>query len=293
MIPSTLASVITLAILALFAQAEEPPKSIGEWTVSSAQRTRSADNTTCNWTFHIHGNSSIGDAADMAPIVCKFASHSDPGHDCGLATVTQVGCEGSDIWQVNTGHSDMGFTVMVLVNGPLYSEAFYGFSDQDLDARNDIAAQTVSAYPIGAENKRGVASFRGRTAAPRSDAVAAAVEPKPQAWLVEEVIRYVNHANTTVTMSFNIRDGSGTRSICKLKLQSPKGVDVSTWAWYNQKCEGNDYTVSWGYDSKSDAGIMTLVSPARDRNAYFGWDHVNKEAFLDTKGPSLAIPCQC
>ncbi|KAK8116597.1 uncharacterized protein PG998_004878 [Apiospora kogelbergensis] len=291
MILYTLASGISLAIFALFAlfvPVAESVESIGEWTVSSAQRIRSADNTICNWTFNIHGNSSIGDETDMTPIVCDFAAHSDPGRDCGLAAVTQVNCEGSDIWQANTGHSDMGFTVLVLVNQPLYSEAYYGFSDQDLDARNDIAAQTKSAYPIGAVKKRRLAETRDR--APSQSFAAKA---QPEAWLVEDVIRNVNHAKTTVTMSFNIQDGSATGSICNLKLQSPKGVDASTWAWYSQKCDSSNYTVSWGYNSTGDAGIMTLVSPARDRNAYFGWDHVNQNANLDMKGPSLAIPCQC
>ncbi|KAK7959527.1 uncharacterized protein PG986_004381 [Apiospora aurea] len=257
----TLVSGILLAMLALFTQAAEPAKSIGEWTVSSAQRIRSANNTTCNWSFHIQGNSSIGGGIFMAPIVCN------------------------DIWQVNTGHSDLGFTVMVLVNQPLYSDAFFGFSDKDLDARNDIAAQTSDAYPNGA-NKRGLATkVRGR-AVPNPDA-------EPQTWLVEDVVRYVNQAKTTVTMSFNIQDGSATGSPCDLRLESPKGVDASTWAWYDQKCKGSGYTVSWGYNSTSDAGIMTLVSPARDRHAYFGWDHLNKVAALETKGPSPVIPCQC
>ncbi|KAK8029984.1 hypothetical protein PG993_011275 [Apiospora rasikravindrae] len=285
MMPSTLVSGILLAILVLFVQVADSAKSIGEWTVSSAQRIRSADNTTCNWSFHIQGNSSIGDGIFMAPIVCKFAAHAARGQDCGLAPVTQVNCDGSDVWQVNTGHSDLGFTVMVLVNQPLYSDAFFGFSDEDLDARNDIAAQTESAYPIGA-NKRGLATkLRGRAVS--------SLDAKSQMWLVEDVMRYVNPAKTTVTMSFTIQDGSTNGSPCHLRLQSPKEVDASTWAWYNQKCQGNDYTVSWGYNSSSDAGIMTLVSPARDRNAYFGWDHVNENAKLETKGPSPAIPCQC
>lgn len=187
MILYTLASGISLAIFALFAlfvPVAESVESIGEWTVSSAQRIRSADNTICNWTFNIHGNSSIGDETDMTPIVCNFAARSDPGRDCGLAAVAQVNCEGSDIWQANTGHSDMGFTVLVLVNQPLYSEAYYGFSDQDLDARNDIAAQTKSAYPIGAVKKRRLAETRDR--APSQSFAAKA---QPEAWLVEDVIR--------------------------------------------------------------------------------------------------------
>lgn len=185
MTPFNLAFGIPIAILTMFAHAAEPAKSVGDWTVANAQRIRSADNTTCNWSFHVQGNSSIGgDITYMTPIDCKFAAHSAAGQDCGLVTTSQVDCEGSGVWQVNTGNSDMGFTVMVLVNGPLYSEAYFGFSDRDLDARNDIAAQTSSAYPIGA-NRRGLAEVRGR-ALSKPDA-------KPEMWLVKDVVRCRSH----------------------------------------------------------------------------------------------------
>lgn len=180
MAPFNLAFGIFISFFAVFAHATEPPKSVGDWTVANAQRIRSADNTSCNWSFHVQGNSSIGGDAFLTPIDCKFAAHSAAGQDCGLVTISQVNCEGSDVWQVNTGHSDMGFTVMVLVNMPLYSQAYFGFSDRDLDARNDIAAQTSSAYPIGA-NKRGLAEVRGR-APSKPDA-------QLETWLVKDVVR--------------------------------------------------------------------------------------------------------
>lgn len=114
-------------------------------------------------------------------------------------------------------------------------------------------------------------------------------------------------------MEFNIHVGNNDPkpAVCQIQLQAPEGVNPATWSWYDKPCDGSDYHVSWGYVKSSDAAIMTLVryvgllylisinvkallthlpkthdSPAKDAQAFFGFDNISTSENLGSSGPN-------
>ncbi|KAI0884342.1 uncharacterized protein GGS22DRAFT_165434 [Annulohypoxylon maeteangense] len=83
-----------------------------------------------------------------------------------------------------------------------------------------------------------------------------------------------------------IVDGSPTSVWCEVYATAPVDTDLSSWSFSNYNCLNNDWSISWGYQPGNDAAVMTVVSPEKDKRAFFGFDHINTQAHLGNAGPS-------
>lgn len=126
---------------------------LGEWTVSDVHRTKSADNTICDWHFAVtdsspatYTNSSSTSGAASSTFVCEFNVTTPSGQDCGASSFSSYPCSGNGQYTINGGHSTEGFVVITLVNPASETQAFFGFLDSDLDAPSDIQEQTKPVY---------------------------------------------------------------------------------------------------------------------------------------------------
>ncbi|KAI1487288.1 hypothetical protein F5X96DRAFT_161342 [Biscogniauxia mediterranea] len=311
LLPSTHA----LAVLTSLASASHTT-----WTAHDVQRSKSADLTLCTWHLEIDGDSN-------STSTCHFEVASPAGVDCGQEPLGDHNvCTGAGALVVGGGHSDQGFVVVVAVDEARGEQAYFGFADADLDAAVAIPAQQASVYPIGSyrsgdDNNNGSGAGAGddgdgdgdgdkkgkkknkrlqrrwqqqqqqeKEEEADVDAAAAVV------WMVSNMYRHTDPSTHAVNISFSIHDDDIARpglASCELNLAAPAGADLATWQWYDQKCEGSDYYASWGYLPAGDAGIMTLVNPARDSNAYFGFANINSVQDLGSAGPNPVSPCNC
>ncbi|KAI1640558.1 hypothetical protein F4809DRAFT_662808 [Biscogniauxia mediterranea] len=305
----------THALSALSALAALVSASHTTWTAHDVQRSKSADATLCTWHLEIDNDNSTSTST------CHFEVGSPAGVDCGQQPLGDRNvCAGGDGdgggglgLVVGGGHSDQGFVVVVAVDEGRGVQAYFGFADADLDGAVAIPAQEASVYPVGSNrsdndgdngggDKEGKKKMRKRLQRrwqqqqekgdADADVDAAAV------WMVSNMYRRTDPSTHAVNMSFFIHDDDddvahpGLAS-CELNLAAPAGADLATWQWYDQKCEGSDYYASWGYLPAGDAGIMTLVNPARDSNAYFGFANINSVQDLGSAGPNPVSPCNC
>ncbi|KAI1505622.1 hypothetical protein F5X99DRAFT_428741 [Biscogniauxia marginata] len=243
------AALISLPALAAITSATEGPivNPVSKWTVSEVHRSKWLDNTLCAWHMVVGAPTSPDVTPPPAPYVCDFDVISPAGEDCGLHPLSSHNCTGDRALSIGGGHSDQGFVVMVLVDADEGFQAYFGFSDADLDAAADIPAQTASARPISSR------ALRARDRDEISD------EGNSTAWIVENMYRHTDPAINAVNVTFIIQDGSPDGIPCDLDLDAPEGADLATWQWYDQKCSGSDYYASWGYMTAGDAGILTLV----------------------------------
>ncbi|KAK8112710.1 hypothetical protein PG984_013236 [Apiospora sp. TS-2023a] len=257
---------------------------VREWTVSNATRTRTTNNALCNWDFNITvtklgqdtttsssssstTTATMGDLGqpDGTPIQCLFTVAANATVGCDLVQFTEVPCSGtvpgSSDFVVSGGHSDQGFVVVVLREPKLDAQAYFGFSDDALNNHDPIKAQTAMAVTAD------------RVAEPmgRSDQV----------------------KDGKVHMSFTLQDGSDDGAKCSVTVDVGGASDPEKAAWSHQKCDESDYTLSWGYDPNGDAGIMTVVSPGKDQNAWFGFAHISDNENLGDAGPEDVHPCDC
>ncbi|KAI1390824.1 uncharacterized protein F4822DRAFT_164080 [Hypoxylon trugodes] len=249
---------------------------IGEWTISDTFRVKTQDSTICNWQFHVADSSQGSDAINAFD--CEFDVTADSGTDCATKSFQTV-CSSNDSFSINGGHSSMGFIVMVLVNVDQKSEAYFGFSDDALDSGSEISKQTKPVYPQGVTPPSSVSA--------RQDG------GNTTEWTVEDLFRVIDDERRTVTVGFRIQDGSIGGSSCMLSLMPPDGVDINSWEWYNQPCEGSGYSASWGYMATGDAGIMTIVNSTRNGQAFFGFSNIKSSTYLGDAGPSPVSPCNC
>ncbi|KAI0119259.1 hypothetical protein F4814DRAFT_458607 [Daldinia grandis] len=260
----------------LLAQGQRHPQSIGNWTLSSAARLRSAGNETCDWEFLLSQSEA---PSNGVPTLCQFTVTADNGHDCDTTTFSGVACNGTERYSVNGGHAPEGFIVMVLLDLEENVEAYFGFDDKALNKGAHIPEQIISAYPprtLGSPRPRGLLE---RPLLERDNGAT---------WTVENMYR-----ENRILIDMLILDGSPNGVVCQLRLQAPEDVDPKTWGFSNAKCIDNDWTVHWGYLPAQDAGVMTLVPPSRDSNAFFGYNDVNSHEALGAAGPSQVVPCNC
>ncbi|KAH9909627.1 hypothetical protein F4778DRAFT_6758 [Xylariomycetidae sp. FL2044] len=144
--------VSSLLLLNTFYGRARSADSIGTWAVSNVTRHKTADNSTCIWNMVV--NDSHAHPKDpSAAFECVFqvmAGDGRPGRDqnCGLSSFRESACSGNPVYTVGGGHSDMGFVVMVLLNNQLGAQAYYGFSDAELNAGANISTQNKPAYPV-------------------------------------------------------------------------------------------------------------------------------------------------
>ncbi|KAI1376593.1 hypothetical protein F4677DRAFT_445389 [Hypoxylon crocopeplum] len=255
--------------------------SVGEWTVFDARRTKSQDNKFCAWQFALVDSSPEANAS--IAFQCDFDVTTPSGEDCGLGSFSNNSCSGNEAFSINGGHSDLGFVVMLLIHLDQRSQAWYGFADSALDSGSVIPQQIKQSYPLGntRRNEIAVRQSGGGSYGP------------PTKWTVEDMFRDVDVQKHLVTVGFRIIDGTPGGSRCVLVLTPPEGVDMQTWEWYNRECGGSGYFASWGYMASSDAGIMTIVNPSRDSQAFFGFANIHSGSYLGDAGPSPVSSCSC
>ncbi|KAI0599141.1 hypothetical protein F4775DRAFT_128518 [Biscogniauxia sp. FL1348] len=291
---------LPLSTLAVLASASASA-SHTTWTAHDVRRTKSADLTLCTWHLEI-------DMANSTTTICHFSVPSPAGSDCGLQPLGDRNTCGPGPLVVGGGHSDQGFVVVVAVDEGRGTQAYFGFADADLDGAAAIPAQQASVYPVddyngsnnkmkreGDEDKDGKKKEklqrRWKQQQQQED------EDEAAMWMVSNMYRHTDPSTQTINMSFLIHDAADDPSdfytLCELNLAAPAGADLATWQWYDRKCEGSDYYASWGYLPAGDAGIMTLVNPARDSNAYFGFANINSVQHLGSAGPNPVSPCNC
>ncbi|KAK7964221.1 hypothetical protein PG988_011195 [Apiospora saccharicola] len=279
---------------------------VREWTVSNATRTRTTNNALCNWDFNItvtklgqdtttsssSTTATMGDIGqpDGNPIQCLFTVAANATVGCDLVQFTEVPCSGtvpgSSDFVVSGGHSDQGFVVVVLREPKLDAQAYFGFSDDALNNHDPIKAQTAMA--VTADR---VAGKPDRKVRGSSSSFARTVRRDATTWKVEGMWRQVKDGK--VQISFTLQDGSDDGAKCSVTVDVGSASDPEKAAWSHQKCDESDYTLSWGYDPNGDAGIMTVVSPGKDQNAWFGFAHISDNENLGDAGPEDVHPCDC
>ncbi|KAI8633270.1 hypothetical protein F5Y19DRAFT_490463 [Xylariaceae sp. FL1651] len=292
-----------------------------QWTIYEASRQRTDNSTTCNWHMKIadsstsapnngtdsnnNNNNNANPTNTTATYACDFQVVTPAGQDCGTRSFDGARCRSSNssstdpaAFRVNGGHSDLGFVVMVLVNAAERAQAYVGFDDAALDAGAAIAPQTVSAMSLDAGEGEGAERRhlpRGQDGGGGGGEAGTETAPDGARWMIEDMIRHVDNGMNAVHLNFIIRFGNESSDFvtCDLRLDAPVGANLATWQWYDKKCSDSDYYASWGYLPASDAGIMTLVSPARDSEAFFGFANISMSEILGSAGPSPVSLCNC
>ncbi|KAI1310184.1 hypothetical protein F5Y03DRAFT_392617 [Xylaria venustula] len=279
-----------------------PASSDEKWTVSQVFRQRFNNAKVCNWKLVIDQSAtlpsstngtaiaSIGTTAE--PIQCDFDVEVPEGHDCRIDSFGPARCsQSNDDFYVNAGHNGQeDFVVMVVENVAQNKQAYFAFRDDALDANRDIPPQTSAVVSSQGEDED---SLLGR----RDDDDPALV------WSIHNLARRINPDTHSVYMNFAIHganaDGSHSDPdaepvSCTLHVPAPGDVDLAKWQFYDQKCGESDFYVSWEYLESSDAGIMTLVSPACDSEAFYGFPDISKSELLTPSvGGGIIMPCDC
>ncbi|KAI0002310.1 hypothetical protein F4779DRAFT_635359 [Xylariaceae sp. FL0662B] len=271
-------SILTISALlyGFGAVATEP---VGTWVVSDVHRTRTQDNATCHWSLRI----SQQQAAESE--LCDFEYSAPAGQACSAMSFAGLPCSANSSFKINGGSDSRGgFVVLTLYDEAVDGLAYFGFTDAELDGGAPIPSQVDEAYRRASVRGRG-----RRDDDDVGDAVAGA-----SSWLVQDLMRVVNNETNTIDLAFSVSDAAGNNSVpCRLVVDVPQGTDPATYQWYAQRCQGSEFSASWGYQSSGDAGIMTLVSPAKDKNSFFGWNDISKKTILDDAGPNPVMPCDC
>ncbi|KAI0966632.1 hypothetical protein F4678DRAFT_268991 [Xylaria arbuscula] len=301
-IPILLLPLLSAASPILTKASMAPASSDEKWTVSQAFRQRFNNNKMCNWQFVIEQatpssssangtDTSIGTTA-VEPIKCNFNVDVPEGHDCRIDSFGPARCSKStNDFYVNAGHNGQeNFVVMVVENVVQNKQAYFAFRDETLDAYKDIPPQTSAVVDSQGEDED---SLLGR----RDD------DDPTLTWSIHRLARRINPDKHSVYMSFAIygtnADGSHSDPDaepvpCTLRVQAPNDVDLAKWQFYDQKCKDSDFYVSWGYMESSDAGIMTLVNPTRDSEAFYGFPDISKsEVLTPSVGGGITMPCDC
>lgn len=260
-----------------------------KWTLDDVSRERTRENKTCEWAMAISQSPPFSpppaNSTDAA-VHCSFKVRVADGTDCGVAAFPRKRCSPSHHgFYVSAGHNEDGFMVVLVENLDENTMAFFGFADDVLDSGDDVPPQTSQVTESYAAMSSGTLSRRRSNG---RDVTSAATM-----WTVQSMTRHISSTTAvSVHMEFNIYVGNNDPepAACRIGLQTPEGVDPATWSWYDKPCGGSEYRASWGYLKSSDAGILTLVSPARDGQAYFGFDNISMSETLGSSGPSPVEP---
>ncbi|KAI0392658.1 hypothetical protein F5Y17DRAFT_477533 [Xylariaceae sp. FL0594] len=255
---------------------------------------------------------------------CRMEEFTGP--TCLTVTTTSNDDKDSEVedvermFRANAGHSEMGFVVMVVTDEDEGLRAYFGFDDSALDAGFAIPPQTsvvmtsifdppdddtaavddkASKGDEGDIKKRDdPPSFPPFTGITTIDDDGRDVN---NTITIRDMSRVLDNVLNTMTLSFKIHKSDPTKDDddddsdipCKVVAEAYPGTDLKTWQWYDRQCTGSEYWVSWGYIAESDAGIMTLVSPTRDSESFFGFANISKSEILGESGPSQVYPCAC
>ncbi|KAK8062362.1 hypothetical protein PG997_014459 [Apiospora hydei] len=257
-------------------------KTIGTWTLSDVHRTRSPDNTTCNWNFTITASEIRG---ARPPAQCAFTVRGTKALGCDKRDLGDVTCtDGATQYDVGGGWSSQGFVVISVVNPTENAQAYFGYSDAQLNGGGDLPAQDKDAILIGSDQTSTAAS-----SSPSSKIVEREALPieKAQAWTVVNLKRVVDQDRRQVIVNFTLEAENAQGVFCVLQIAGPQNTNLATWPWYDRRCKGSSgWTVSMGYVPDGDAGIITVVSPSRHREAFFGVRGINEAETLGSIGPN-------
>ncbi|KAK9416043.1 hypothetical protein SUNI508_09816 [Seiridium unicorne] len=229
---------------------------------------------------------------------CNFTVTDLQGSSCDLVQFSQK-CPGPSGFEINGGHSDLEFIVLVLYNTRSAAKAYFGASDDALNYHADIPVQVKSAYPASSMDKRW-----GRIQSRDEEDLVT----NTRLWMVQNVTRgkvgrmntAINQANIAsyeviepglnrVSLDFMIQDtANSSTEPCNIVLGA-NNTNLETLEWSYQKSTGSGYSVSWGYTPVADAGVMTVISAERDTVSFFGFDDISKRDNLGSAGPNPAI----
>ncbi|KAI0434758.1 hypothetical protein F5Y09DRAFT_295576 [Xylaria sp. FL1042] len=264
------------------------PSADEAWVVNDVSRKRYNDNTLCMWKLQIK-QTFISSSTATDPLACAFEAHVPKGHDCGVDEFGPAVCSKDvDSLYINIGHDSDGFVVMVVSNTETNGRAYFAFTDASLDSGDGIPPQTS---PVQYSDPTAFLLARHD----QND------DPDKQVWKIEKLSRRINNDTKSMIMSFAIygsndddQDDDDPAVSCTLHLQAPENSNIAKWEFFDKKCDESDFYVSWGYLAASDAGIMTLVNPARDHEAWFGFPDISRsEELVPSLGGGVVEPCDC
>ncbi|KAI1458501.1 hypothetical protein F4805DRAFT_141364 [Annulohypoxylon moriforme] len=109
---------------------------------------------------------------------------------------------------------------------------------------------------------------------------------QPNTWRIQDLNRQILWQTNQVVTTMLIVDGSPTSVWCEVYATAPPNTDLPTWSFSDYNCLNNDWSIYWGYQPGNDAAVMTVVSPQKDKRAFFGFDHVSTQTHLGNAGPS-------
>ncbi|KAI0408028.1 hypothetical protein F4802DRAFT_594475 [Xylaria palmicola] len=149
--------------------------------------------------------------------------------------------------------------------------AFFDYDHEDLGPGNHTPPKSS---PLDGNYNASIADLGGNGNGNGSASASVSAEISADAtWTVLGLTRRIDTASNAVHVGFTFL------------------TDIAPG--YNQKCQDSGFFVSWGYLPSSDAGIMTVVSPNRDREAFFGFPHISQSEELKPDGPGHAQACNC
>ncbi|CAJ2507528.1 Uu.00g087140.m01.CDS01 [Anthostomella pinea] len=227
---------------------------------------------------------------------CDYTFAIDEGrnnvHECGFTVRSpsddvapdhlhfeSVVCQGSEnTIRVNGAWGSNHSIVLCFTDLGKNTYAWFGFDDWEIEDDNIVTSKESPAYPVGDFGNDDEVSEAERAS------------PGTCVWGIDSLNRTVS--STAVHMDLGFKDENGNQLACTIDAMPPSGSDPQTWGFYNQKCDENDWTVSWGYQPQNDTGAMTLRDPSHDKEAWFFWDNVTTQTMLlDTRSPELSAFC--
>ncbi|KAI1438237.1 hypothetical protein GGR50DRAFT_483552 [Xylaria sp. CBS 124048] len=260
------------------------------WTLSNLSRRRSDDNRVCKWHMTLDRSSSIDDYAsnaDNGSIPCDFEVKAPKGVDCGNLVFGRRKCNNAKHpFYVSGAHiDDDEYFILTVENKHDDKRALFGYQDALLESGEVIAPQTSLVTHIESAMEPNSLNKPKTGKDPLSG---------EEQWTVVDMLRHVDSDAKTLDLRFRVRiSDERTPLSCELHLEAPPDTDMATWTWYDKKLDKCGFYASWGYLAENDAGIMTLVSPRRGHEAWFGFDNINESESLGTAGPNPVYPCDC
>lgn len=211
---------------------------VGRWNVSDIQRHMSGKKNRCDWRFKISQFEAQGPVTD-----CAFTVKDTQGQACDAVQFSEQ-CLGQSGFEVNGGHSGLGFMVLVLYNSREDAKAYFGASDDALNSHADIPYQIILAYPASTMNKRWLGT------GPRDKRVLAT---NTRSWMVQNFTRSKSGCNCTwsltdiasssASLSFTIQDNTTLLQVsCDIIIET-NNVDLETLIWPYRRCSGSEYSV--------------------------------------------------
>jgi hypothetical protein len=89
------------------------------------------------------------------------------------------------------------------------------------------------------------------------------------------------------TYNFTILPGGYTPDVtCSIVDTSADPIHNSLVSLPCNNDHGNPWDISWGYNSKYDSAVMTVVNEAEQEDAWFGWNSISSTTDFEDVGPN-------